>query len=452
MTNDKERSTVFTIMIPCSEYPEINKEKIIKICNDHKSIKYYAFILHDKDILEDGKPKPLHYHIVIDTGNTPTQKPNIAKWFGVVLERVWISDKRNRLLNSLQYLTHEKVPSKYPYSDDNVVSNFDFREFINTKEKAKSENTPPPIRINFYIQGEGGQGKSTAAYALARILAKNLAKRVFDDNKELRDDEIYFVTGQDKVPFDGYNGQPILIWDDCRGSELLDKFNNKYGELYSFFDLHPSNKNWNIKFKTVNLNSVQVNIINSPQKYQDFLQDIIKTGEDSKQAYRRFPFIISLTDTGYFFLVNERFYLKNDSAFDNYIVCPRPDYSIGGNFKAIAEEYDGKYPKEQRKVEEQTLDIVKNYYTNYILLSGTHTPDRSKFEGFGLPNKKIDNYNEIDDNHNYNDYNDDYDDDRHDDEDDVDDNNSTPYFIIMDYCKQKRLERERKKSCVYENF
>ena len=67
----------------------------------------------------------------------------------------------------------------------------------------------PKFRINYYIDGKGGIGKNVASKALAKSLYP-----------ELSDDDLYFEVGGNNVSFDGYDGQPVIIWNDKRASPV----------------------------------------------------------------------------------------------------------------------------------------------------------------------------------------------------------------------------------------
>lgn len=47
------------------------------VCMKYKTIKQWAYILHDKD---DTRP---HYHIYVNFGNSGVESSEVAKWFEV---------------------------------------------------------------------------------------------------------------------------------------------------------------------------------------------------------------------------------------------------------------------------------------------------------------------------------------------------------------------------------
>ena len=116
------------------KYNEEVKKYIIAQCERYKSIKKYAFILHDKDVKEDGTSKKLHVHLLLYFGN-PLPLENIVKWFehiGVLKENLgpihnWVS--------ALEYLTHKNEPDKYQYNEEDITANFDFKQEIENKKR-----------------------------------------------------------------------------------------------------------------------------------------------------------------------------------------------------------------------------------------------------------------------------------------------------------------------------
>ena len=104
---------------------EFFKEPIQDIIKRYKSIKKWAYILHDKD--KDTSP---HYHIYLNFGNTGCESKLVAEWFG--LQESQVNKIMGRSTDMLQYLTHSQPSqkNKYQYSPSEVVANFDFESEI----------------------------------------------------------------------------------------------------------------------------------------------------------------------------------------------------------------------------------------------------------------------------------------------------------------------------------
>lgn len=86
-------------------------------------VKNYAYILHDKDVKEDGSLKEPHYHVVVVYNNTRTLS-------AVRSEMQTYSDKGNTLVEYCQdleatydYLLHRRNPEKAQYSSEDVRTN-----------------------------------------------------------------------------------------------------------------------------------------------------------------------------------------------------------------------------------------------------------------------------------------------------------------------------------------
>ena len=61
----------------------LTEEQIQQAIKGRKCIKQWAYICHDKDIDDNGEPKALHWHIMLQFNDTQDSK-YIAKWFGTV--------------------------------------------------------------------------------------------------------------------------------------------------------------------------------------------------------------------------------------------------------------------------------------------------------------------------------------------------------------------------------
>lgn len=86
----------------------------------------WCYILHDRDVNEDGTPKKSHYHVYgkLDTARTPQAVSN-ALGVGVASLRS-VSSWRG----AVRYAVHLDHPEKYQYSSDDVSANFEIVKFL----------------------------------------------------------------------------------------------------------------------------------------------------------------------------------------------------------------------------------------------------------------------------------------------------------------------------------
>lgn len=396
------RARIFNVM-QYEKHPEtgevlITEDRIISTVA-HKSIKEWAYICHDSDVYsqadeEDdpkhvqGQKKPRHWHIVMKCSNA-VDVSLIAKWLGIPENFVDVPKGAGAFLDCVQYLTHEDLKQqgmgKRLYSDECVKSNIDFRAqldkrvenrlkygrdldpkdqmrhnvmyggwtlrqcedsdkitYMNDLERLKKyrldyiqNRAPmPEIRINYYIDGLGGIGKNTASKALARSL--------FPEYEH--EEDCYFEIGGDKVSLDGYDGQPVIIWNDRRAYDFIMTWGK--GETFDIFDSHPTGSRHSIKYGSLRLINA-VNIVNGIENYADFLDGLVgeytsRDGvehkvEDKGQSYRRFPIILCLREKDFDVLLNKGI-AEGTREYTQYIGYR----NMVGNFGRVAEKLEGK--------------------------------------------------------------------------------------------------------------
>ena len=97
---------------------ECFKGDIQEIIESHKTIKRWAYILHDKD---EAKP---HYHIYLNFGNSAVGIKKVAEWFG--LQEGHVNKVAGRELDMIYYFlcttNDQKNKSDYPITK--VVASF----------------------------------------------------------------------------------------------------------------------------------------------------------------------------------------------------------------------------------------------------------------------------------------------------------------------------------------
>jgi len=84
---------------------------------------FYAFILHDKDINENGELKKPHFHIVLDYSDGKEKIcSRIEKVLKVNNNSVRVKYIQNPI-KMVRYLTHRDSKDKYKYDDSEVITN-----------------------------------------------------------------------------------------------------------------------------------------------------------------------------------------------------------------------------------------------------------------------------------------------------------------------------------------
>lgn len=404
----------------------LTENKIKEVLNRYSSINKWAYIIHDKDTYtnEDekndcgktaGTLKPKHFHVVLQMKDNNTELYQVAAWFGIADNYVDKVSGRGGFLDCVQYLTHEseaqQKKKKYRYDDDAVQANFDWRFELDDRDAKRAkwgkkgdsltpkqimgqeimqcgltlrqamlqnpvlyadnvkffqqcrglylQNQPAPaLRLNYYVYGQGGAGKGLFCRGVARSFFPNLQ---FDE-------DIYFEVGQNNASFEGYDGQPVIIWNDCRSFELMQKLGGREN-VFNVFDTHPTKQRQNIKYGSTSLNNV-VNLVNSTQPFRDFLDGLageytardgtFYKAEDKGQAYRRFPLITEIKENDFDLYINKGF-LEDTSAFEEYISYR----NIRGNLQTIAVRC-GQNQILARTLTDRTLSLVTAQYNQLV--------------------------------------------------------------------------------------
>lgn len=446
------KSRIFNVM-QYERHPETGEvlllEEKIKDALAHRTIKRWAYVCHDKDVYtaldeeqnpdhKKGELKPRHWHICIEMGSNQVEIGVIARWLGIKDNYVNVAKGAGAFLDCVQYLTHEGEKQqdlgKRLYEDEEVRANFDFRGELTKREENRAkygkdldvgkqmlydvlyngmtlnqcitkdrlaymENleklkkyrldyisrlSPPALRINFYVCGQGGVGKGLMCRAIARSLFPSM----------MDDAEIFFEVGAKGAAFEGYDGQPVIIWNDRRHGDLLKELNGR-GNVFNVFDTHPTKQKQNIKYGSVNLCNV-VNIVNSVEPYEDFLNGFVaktknengswEKEEDKGQSYRRFPFIIPLYEDDFSLMLNKGF-MEGTDKFTEYIAYEH----IRGNMQRIAERCKG---NEQilRELNSKTVQPIADQYQLVLEQFGPDEVDeealRNEFADYGRIVKK----------------------------------------------------------------
>lgn len=451
-----KKSRVFNIM-QYENHPETGEpllnEETIKDALAHRTIKRWAYVCHDRDVYSaldeeqdpnhiKGQTKPRHWHIAIEMRSNQAEIGTIAKWFKIKDNYVDIAKGRGAFLDIVKYLTHEgekqQELGKRLYEDEEIKANFDFRSELNKRDETRlkygkdldareqqrydvlyngksllqcqkddrvmymedykelkklrmeylSQLPPPPIRINYYIYGRGGLGKGLMSRALARSLCPDMTD----------DSEIFFEVGAPGAAFEGYDGQPVIIWNDRRHSTLLKELKGREN-VFNVFDTHPTRQKQNIKFGSVALIN-KINIVNSIETWEEFLDGFVakhknengewEEEEDKGQSYRRFPMIIPLREEDFDLMLNKGFMEGSDN-FTEYEVYDH----IKGNMQRIAERCKNN-EKLCNEINEQVLlpvikvhdQVEQKFSAEDEMTADEEDAIRAEFSEYGKRNSK----------------------------------------------------------------
>lgn len=337
--------------------PLITQEQI-ELALAHRSIKRWCWVLHDRDVYtaenevtdklqraKAGTRKWAHYHCWIEV--SPAQSiSTIARWFQVPPNFVEVKSGRGAFLDCAEYAVHESPKAveegKTHYDDDEVHCSpgFDFRKEVSRHQTNRAkygkragdmkpadvmrmhvlhdgwnmrqcrdddpitysqiraslpplrldyllDAAPAPFRLNIYIDGGSGLGKTSLSTYLAEAMFPAYEYPYFT------------IGGDERVTFDGYDGEPVIIWDDMRAVDFITRFHSN--GTYKIFNPQPKKDAQQAKHSRVILCN-SVNIVNGIQPYEEFIAGLAGTyidrdgnlheSEDETQAWRRFPLFL----------------------------------------------------------------------------------------------------------------------------------------------------------------
>lgn len=404
-----------------------DESNIIKAVS-HKTITKYGYARHDQDnkVAGDdghpdiiiGDPIPPHWQGAIYSKHG-VEISTFANWLGIPEFMIKVLHGRNAFIEYIEYLTHEAPKQqslgKHRYDDSEIHANFPFRTDIDTYRRRRDDKslsylddkeyyrhkvlydgltlmqisrenpdiyrkdfrtlakyrmeyllrfaTLPQTRINYYVNGRGGVGKGLICRAIARNLYRDLK----------HDEEIFFRVGAKNVTFDGYDGQPVIIWDDFRAFTLLRALDGREN-VFDVFDTHPTDRCQHVKFGYLRLIN-EVNIVNSVDSYTEFLDGLAgeykesdgtwRHAEDKGQSYRRFPIVLPLHENDFDLFLNKGV-LDGSNEFQQF----ERHFHIRGNMQRIYSRLSS-YETELRDVESKIVaPIIKAHNSVYVELSG----------------------------------------------------------------------------------
>lgn len=292
-----------------------SKDSIINVL-EGKSIKDFAFILHDRD--KGSKP---HFHVMIWLNNA-WEKSALVKWFKPFNATLANMGKIKSRKGALAYLTHSTKPEKFQYSLDDVTRSEGIKEELETVTKealrkreilamcdqvANGETSPKALlsslsgvelrnnqklvdsSINarllkssikkdrnmkvYYIVGKAGSGKST----LARWLASQMSG------------ETPYISSSSNDPLQDYMLEECIILDDLRADSF------KFVDLLKLLDNYvPSSVKCRYKNKSIDAKYLFITSTRWPDEL--YSNDTFTKDDNLQQLFRRLNKILYIHD------------------------------------------------------------------------------------------------------------------------------------------------------------
>ncbi len=215
---------------------EFFKEPIQDVLRRYRTIKKWAYILHDKD--KDASP---HYHIYINFGKSGVDSKLVAQWFG--LQESQVNRIQGRATDMLQYLTHSNPSQrhKYQYSPSEVVANFDFEAEIEKSKIIGNFKKYSYAQQLEYVYSLPVADQTTAFNKLQNLWKIHCQYLTLNPDRKIDVMFIYGKTGTGKTyhakefskakgydfcvssssndPWQDYFGQKCMILDDMRDTD-----------------------------------------------------------------------------------------------------------------------------------------------------------------------------------------------------------------------------------------
>lgn len=292
------------------EYFRGDVQEIIK---SHKTIKQWAYILHDKD--DTAK----HYHIYLNFGSSGVDTKQVGEWFG--LQESQVEKIKGRKTDALQYLTHSdnKQKYKYQYSPTEVIANFDFEteiskanilgdwaNFSYAEQLDYVEGLPVSEKVSAYsklkklwqLRSEWLAKHPERNVEVMFICGKGGTGKTYYAKKFLRNLKFDFcVSSSSNDPMQDYMGQKALILDDCR-----DRSFKSFEDCLKMLDNHTSSS-VSSRFYNKVFNGEMIVITTSiPLRYWFRGKNadgnyFSVANEDFVQLYRRISCYVEITNT-----------------------------------------------------------------------------------------------------------------------------------------------------------
>lgn len=188
-----------------------------KVANE-MAVAYIAGIIHDKDVLGNGKPKEEHIHMWIKFKNK-MYISSIAKWLGVEAQYIEKSKSgRYGEENALAYLIHANDSDKHQYDPSEVATyQFDYIEY-ESQHHGKWEKSRATIRhkkINMSL-----------ATVLDKIQDGSLTKE-----EMILDNELAVIYAENKTKVENY----LSVYSQRKALETIKRLESGEIEMHSYY-------------------------------------------------------------------------------------------------------------------------------------------------------------------------------------------------------------------------
>lgn len=173
LEDTKGRYRLFSVIL----YTDSETYNINDVLFNIKALKYYAYIIHDKDLNEKGEIKKEHYHVIIKLDNASTIQA-ISNKLGIPENHVQhIKNERAYI----RYLIHYDSADKYMYSLEDIKYSRLYQRKV--KKAFEDVETEEDIicNINNFIMHikDVSDSPSTALFSLIQYVNSNAYETIY---------------------------------------------------------------------------------------------------------------------------------------------------------------------------------------------------------------------------------------------------------------------------------
>lgn len=179
-TEQRVQSRTFSVIL-YEDTESYNCSEVLANCTEY--FDEWAYILHDRDVMDDGSPKKNHYHVVGRLSG-PRSPSAVANKIGVPANYVECK-KGYTFKKGFRYLAHLDDPGKAPYFVADIVTNVEdtkaFTDPYGAGQQAKAifekivvEKTTSPAAVLDWVFQEGYWSEFRRGFAVWQsIMAAN---------------------------------------------------------------------------------------------------------------------------------------------------------------------------------------------------------------------------------------------------------------------------------------